>query len=50
MLVIAHPAESRWEKTTGIGSPIFTADEIAAIVEWVRAGGGCAGAGVDSCP
>ena len=40
VLVIAHPAESRWEKTTGIGSPVFTAAELAAIVEWVRAGGG----------
>ena len=40
VLVIAHPAEARWEKTTGIGSPMLTADEISSITEWVRAGGG----------
>ncbi|MET3960997.1 hypothetical protein ABIE44_000931 [Marmoricola sp. OAE513] len=39
VLVIAHPSESRWEKTDG-RSPVFGADELDAIEAWVRAGGG----------
>jgi hypothetical protein len=39
VLVIAHPSESRWEKTDG-RSPVFTADELDAVETWVRAGGG----------
>lgn len=40
VLVIAHPSEARWERTTGIGSPIYLESEIDAIVEFVNAGGG----------
>ncbi|MCD0452911.1 DUF6421 family protein [Actinocorallia sp. API 0066] len=40
VLVIAHPAEDRWERTTGLGSPVFTAGELDAIEAFVRAGGG----------
>jgi len=40
VLVIAHPSEPRWEATTGEGEPILAADEIAAVANWVEAGGG----------
>ncbi|QFY08102.1 hypothetical protein GBF35_16710 [Nonomuraea phyllanthi] len=40
VLVIAHPAGERWERTTGQGSPVFTADELDAVESFVAAGGG----------
>jgi Family of unknown function (DUF6421) len=40
VLVIAHPSEPRWERTTGVGSPRFSADELRAIKEFVARGGG----------
>lgn len=40
VLVIAHPSDPRWEHTTGVGSPQYDANEIAAITEFVAAGGG----------
>jgi hypothetical protein len=40
LLVIAHPSDPRWEKTTGIGSPELTTAEQEAIQEFVRGGGG----------
>ena len=40
VFVLVHPSDSVWEKTTGIGSPRLNADELAAIGDWVRAGGG----------
>ena len=40
VLVIAHPADDRWERTTQIGSPRFSAAELDAIEQFVRAGGG----------
>ncbi|ROO84521.1 hypothetical protein EDD29_2048 [Actinocorallia herbida] len=40
VLVIAHPAEDRWERTTGLGSPLFSPEEIDAIEGFVRGGGG----------
>jgi len=39
VLVIAHPSESKWEKTDG-RSPVFSGPELDAIESWVRAGGG----------
>lgn len=39
VLVIAHPSESKWEKTDG-ASPVFTTAELDAIESWVRSGGG----------
>lgn len=39
VLVIAHPAEQRWERTTG-GSPVFTDAELDAITAYVAEGGG----------
>ena len=40
LLVIAHPSEPEWERTTGLGSPRFTGDELDAIEDFVRGGGG----------
>jgi hypothetical protein len=40
VLVIAHPSESRWEATTGVGEPRLSAREIEAVAAWVEAGGG----------
>jgi hypothetical protein len=40
VLVIAHPSEPRWERTTGTGSPVLSAAELDAIEAFVRAGGG----------
>jgi hypothetical protein len=40
VLVIAHPSDPAWERTTGIGSPRFSADELEAIETFVRSGGG----------
>jgi Family of unknown function (DUF6421) len=40
VLVLAHPSEPAWERTTGIGSPRFTPAELDGIEQFVRAGGG----------
>ncbi|MER6945442.1 DUF6421 family protein [Nonomuraea sp. NPDC000554] len=40
VLVIAHPSGERWERTTGQGSPVFTAAELDAVEFFVAAGGG----------
>ncbi len=40
LLVIAHPSEPEWERTTGSGSPRIDAHELTAIEEFVREGGG----------
>ncbi|MGW0485699.1 DUF6421 family protein [Nonomuraea sp. NPDC003214] len=40
VLVIAHPSGERWERTTGQGSPVFTADELDAVEAFVSGGGG----------
>ncbi|HEX4814684.1 MAG TPA: DUF6421 family protein [Nonomuraea sp.] len=40
VLVIAHPSGERWERTTGQGSPVFSAEELDAIEAYVAAGGG----------
>lgn len=40
LLVIAHPSAQRWERTTGLGSPVFSPEEIDAIEAFVTAGGG----------
>jgi hypothetical protein len=39
-LVIAHPSDPGWERTTGTGSPRLSAAEIEAIVGFVESGGG----------
>lgn len=40
VLVIAHPSDAKWERTTGAGRPVFSEDEIVAVREFVRNGGG----------
>jgi hypothetical protein len=40
VLVIAHPSDPAWERTTGTGSPRLGAEEVEAIDAFVRAGGG----------
>ncbi|REE94872.1 DUF6421 family protein [Thermomonospora umbrina] len=40
VLVIAHPAEDRWERTTGVGDPVLSAEELDTVEAHVRAGGG----------
>ena len=40
LLVIAHPSDEHWERTTGLGSPQLTPDELDAIERYVQDGGG----------
>jgi hypothetical protein len=40
VLVIAHPSESKWERTVGDDSPLFSPNEIAAVRDFVARGGG----------
>jgi hypothetical protein len=40
VLVIAHPSDPAWERTTGTGSPRLTGDELDAIEAFVAEGGG----------
>ncbi|WP_168582309.1 DUF6421 family protein [Gephyromycinifex aptenodytis] len=40
VLVIAHPAETSAERASGSGSPMFGSEEIQAIEQFVRDGGG----------
>ncbi|MEV4472968.1 DUF6421 family protein [Nonomuraea sp. NPDC049504] len=40
VLVIAHPSDPRWERTTGHGSPVFASAELDAIEAYVGDGGG----------
>jgi Family of unknown function (DUF6421) len=40
VLVIAHPSDPAWERTTGSGSPRLSGEEIDAIEAFVAAGGG----------
>jgi Family of unknown function (DUF6421) len=40
VLVIAHPSDPAWERTTGTGSPRLSAEELDAIEQFVANGGG----------
>jgi hypothetical protein len=40
VLVVAHPADPRLERTTGIGSPVLSDTELDVVESYVRAGGG----------
>jgi hypothetical protein len=40
VLVIAHPSEPAWERTTGSGTPRLTSVELDAIEQFVARGGG----------
>src|SRR3989442_9383562 len=39
VLVLLHPCESKWERTTG-GSPVFSREELDSIAGFVAKGGG----------
>ena len=40
VVVVAHPSDGTWERVTGIGSALLSADEIDALETFVREGGG----------
>jgi hypothetical protein len=40
VLVLAHPSDPKWERTTGTGSPRLSDAELDAIEAWVDGGGG----------
>jgi hypothetical protein len=40
VLVLAHPSDPKWERTTGSGSPRLSAAELDAVQAFVEAGGG----------
>ena len=40
VLVLPHCSDDAWERTTAVGSPVYSAAEIDAIEEFVSAGGG----------
>jgi hypothetical protein len=40
VVVIAHPSDTKWEATTGVGSHTFTNDELEALEAFVARGGG----------
>ena len=40
LLVIAHPSDPAWERTTGVGSPRLSPQELDAIEAFVQRGGG----------
>jgi hypothetical protein len=40
VLILAHPADDRWERTTGLGSPVLSPAELDAVEAFVRGGGG----------
>ncbi len=40
LLVIAHPSDAQWERTTGVGSPQLAREELDAVERYVRGGGG----------
>jgi len=40
VLALLHPCDPRWERTTSAGPPALSPDEIAAVLDWVHAGGG----------
>ena len=39
VLALLHPCDPRWERTTSPNPPALGADEITAVLEWIRAGG-----------
>jgi hypothetical protein len=40
VLVVAHPADPRLERTTGVGSPVLSDAELDVVESYVRRGGG----------
>jgi len=40
VVVVAHPSDGTWERVTGIGTAVLSAEEIDALESFVRDGGG----------
>ena len=40
VLVLVHPCDPKWERTTSQNPPALLAEEMRVVLEWVRAGGG----------
>ena len=40
VLALLHPCDPRWERTTSERPPALDAEEIAAVLTWIHAGGG----------
>ncbi len=40
VIVLAHPCDPHWERTTAPNSPALSAEEIGALHTWIEAGGG----------
>jgi hypothetical protein len=40
VLILPHPCDPRWEHTTSGNPPALSAEELAAVHAWMRAGGG----------
>ena len=40
VLALLHPCDAKWERTTSGNSPAFSAEELAVVQAFVRAGGG----------
>src|SRR5688500_17565283 len=40
VIVVPHPCDARWERTTSAGSPALAPAEIEAVQDFVRQGGG----------
>jgi hypothetical protein len=40
VVVLAHPSDGTWERVTGIGSALLSAEEISSLETFVRDGGG----------
>lgn len=40
VLLLVHPCDPRWERTTSANPPRLSDEELAAVLGWVRAGGG----------
>lgn len=40
VLVLAHPSDPKWERTTGTGQPTLAAEELDAVRSFVEQGGG----------
>ena len=40
VLVLPHPCDPRWERTTSTNSPALNAEEVDAVLKWIRGGGG----------
>jgi hypothetical protein len=40
LLILAHPCDPRWERTTSSNPPTLSPEETHTVLEWVKSGGG----------